>query len=77
MYHQREQLQNAHQKVVETHDATVEARQVLKNMAYRAVKNKIVLWIVIIILIAANGAVVWCQLLRKCSKKAPAPTPAP
>jgi hypothetical protein len=39
LYNQREQLQNAHQKVVETHDYTEEASTVLKNMGFRGERS--------------------------------------
>jgi hypothetical protein len=42
MYNQREQLQNAHQKVVETGDYTEEAGTVLRNMGFRGKRVHVV-----------------------------------
>ena len=64
MYSQREQLQNAQEKVVETREHTSEARQVLRNMGLRAIRTKAILICVIILLIGAIGAVVYFDFIK-------------
>ena len=70
---QGEQLLNAHGRVRETTQFTSEARAVLKQMGRRAITNKVILWFIILVLIAANGAVIYEKFIKtsKTNKKPP------
>jgi vesicle transport through interaction with t-SNAREs 1 len=65
---QREQLLNAHGRVRETTQFTTDARSVLKQMGRRALTNKVILWFIILVLIAANGAVIYEKYIKKSKK---------
>ena len=74
---QGDQLRGAHTHVQETRAATAEAHGILRKMARQAAMNKVLLWCIIIILIAANIAVVYFKYIKKKDTPAPAPTPPP
>eukprot|EP00753_Platysulcus_tardus_P014192 PLAT4191.1.p1 GENE.PLAT4191.1~~PLAT4191.1.p1 ORF type:complete len:292 (-),score=99.24 PLAT4191.1:96-875(-) len=59
MHGQRETLLRSHARVKETRDYTSRAQGVLRRMARRAVTNKIILWCVIILLLAAIVGVIY------------------
>mmetsp|Transcript_17779 Transcript_17779/g.33055 ORF Transcript_17779/g.33055 Transcript_17779/m.33055 type:complete len:173 (-) Transcript_17779:359-877(-) len=61
---QREQLINASSDLEGTRNATEQARRVLRDMRSRTVRNKIFLYSVIVVLILANGAVLY-RLIKK------------
>eukprot|EP00566_Odontella_aurita_P021486 CAMPEP_0113542778 /NCGR_PEP_ID=MMETSP0015_2-20120614/9799_1 /TAXON_ID=2838 /ORGANISM="Odontella" /LENGTH=225 /DNA_ID=CAMNT_0000442879 /DNA_START=75 /DNA_END=752 /DNA_ORIENTATION=+ /assembly_acc=CAM_ASM_000160 len=61
---QREQLINASSHLEGTRNATEQARRVLRDMRRRTLRNKIFLYSVIVILILANGAVLY-RLIKK------------
>ncbi len=55
MGRQREQMERSSGLVRAAMEDTAEARKILKEMALRAFKNKMVLYCVIALLVAANG----------------------
>eukprot|EP01082_Thalassiosira_pseudonana_P013945 g12551.t1 g12551 contig6:2144199-2145295(+) len=57
MGRQREQLERTSGFIQQSLENTEQARQILKEMAYRALKNKIFLYCVIGVLVLANGGV--------------------
>ena len=58
---QGNQLRNAHENVRDTTAATTEARGILRQMAWRAVQNKVILILIIIILMAVVGYVAYTK----------------
>jgi len=58
MGRQREQIERSSGFLQESLQNTEQARQIMKEMAYRAFKNKIFLYCVIALLVIANGAVI-------------------
>ena len=76
LHAQGQQLRDAHGQVVETTQATREARTILRRMAVQAVQNKIILILIIIILLAAIGYVAYDKFIKN-HNPTPAPTPAP
>jgi vesicle transport through interaction with t-SNAREs protein 1 len=67
---QRGQLEKAAGNVSETRRATDKAKKILKGMAWRAVTNKIILWLVILFLLVGIGLVVYFDFVK--AKPAPA-----
>uniref|UniRef100_A0A7S1C7L7 Vesicle transport v-SNARE N-terminal domain-containing protein n=1 Tax=Bicosoecida sp. CB-2014 TaxID=1486930 RepID=A0A7S1C7L7_9STRA len=59
LHSQRETLLRAHDKVKETNRLTTRARRVLNNIKRRACYNQALLWVVILFLLGAIGAVVY------------------
>ncbi|KAL7516398.1 hypothetical protein ACHAWX_001420 [Stephanocyclus meneghinianus] len=65
MGRQREQLEKSSGFIQQSLENTEQARLILKEMAYRALKNKIFLYCVIALLLIANGAVLLHLWRRK------------
>jgi hypothetical protein len=65
MESQKELLTDAHGKVKETRDFTVEARRVLRSMGNRAIMHKLCVMLTIVGLAAAIGAVAYYGVAKK------------
>lgn len=61
---QREQLENANRNVSETKTIAGQAKTVLRRMGRRAAMNKVFLYVVILGLLGANGAVIYYQYIK-------------
>nr|CCA25132.1 conserved hypothetical protein [Albugo laibachii Nc14]CCA25766.1 conserved hypothetical protein [Albugo laibachii Nc14] len=61
---QRESLLSAHQKVRETQDVTRDTRKLLKLMTRRILKNHVILWSVIVLLVIAICVVIYQDFIR-------------
>ncbi|CCI42793.1 hypothetical protein ABG067_000305 [Albugo candida] len=61
---QREGLLSAHQKVRETQDVTRDTRILLKRMTRRILKNHLILWSVIVLLVIAICFVIYQDFIR-------------
>jgi len=70
---QKETLQEAHGKVKETKQITVDARKILKVMGNRALIHKICIMLTITVLLAVIGVIAWFGFI---SKNVPTPPPS-
>jgi hypothetical protein len=69
MEEQRNQLLEAQRMVMETHDFTGKAKAIIRLMKYRAVVIKVVLWLLIVGLAAANLWVVWAGFIHPSKRR--------
>lgn len=63
---QRESLLRSTDAAGNTNALALTARGLLMQMTARALTNKILLGFTVLVLLAANGVMIWCQISQKC-----------
>lgn len=69
LHTQRETLLRAHQKVKDTNQLTTRARRLLRGIQGRACTNKLMLWVIIVVLLGLIGVVIYFGLFAPTATK--------
>ena len=77
MNSQREALLRATDNTTATNELAGRGGQILRNMAARALTNKVLLLMIVVCLLAANGALIYVCLCVLCAHRPPFPAPSP